>query len=431
MMQLSEFWLWRHAVPRDSVALLEAEAPQLVRALESLLNPQPLCRGTVQEVLPHLEGYLNYMLAVFPFAAVAHQFVLRALSHDDGDLDNDDSADTSSDDDSSSNDGSAPRFDITSSSDNPVPIDLSDDDPENDPLLANQRAVSVTSGTTVTHEMDENGARWGVAGSVHDDWQAPIAEVEPVAPREQQQGDENRANIGYPWQQAPPAQRAARAEALGERGRNNIRDDNDDNRRGGEENGAAREEPVAPREYRPDEADWLEYVQWREEPVVARVPLVERRNVHRRRLNRAENRREIRDGDNDAPPPAPVAPPEQRRADDENAENDQNRANHLREALAEHDDNNQEDRRVRFPDAAAANRNAADALAPRRLNLRPAPYREYEVVAAPSFSHVDSFWFGFVGGVGCWLLLLVVVVALVGSMVFVVVVGDDLNFVVN
>ncbi|MES1917676.1 MAG: hypothetical protein MHM6MM_009389, partial [Cercozoa sp. M6MM] len=28
--------------------------------------------------------------------------------------------------------------------------------------------------------------------------------------------------------------------------------------------------------------------------------------------------------------------------------------------------------------AAAANRNAAGALAPRRLNLRPAPYREYE-----------------------------------------------------
>ncbi|MES1916749.1 MAG: hypothetical protein MHM6MM_008541 [Cercozoa sp. M6MM] len=148
---LSEFWLWRHAVPRDSVALLEAEAPQLVRALESLLNPQPLCRGTVQEVLSHLEG---------------------ALSHADSDLDNDDSADTSTDDDNSSSDGSAPRFDITSSSDNPgafspfpvpwcscdvvvaaVAENLTDDDPENDPLLANRRSVSATSGTTVSHEV--------------------------------------------------------------------------------------------------------------------------------------------------------------------------------------------------------------------------------------------------------------------------------------
>ncbi|MES1914807.1 MAG: hypothetical protein MHM6MM_006838, partial [Cercozoa sp. M6MM] len=134
------------------------------------------------------------MHAVFPFTAVARQFVHRALSHADSDLDNDDSADTSTDDDSSSNDDSAPRFDITSSSDNPVPIVLSDDDPENDPLLANQRAASVASGTTVTHEMDENEARWGVAGSVHNDWdddpEAPVAEAEPVAPREQQQGDE-------------------------------------------------------------------------------------------------------------------------------------------------------------------------------------------------------------------------------------------------
>ncbi|MES1914806.1 MAG: hypothetical protein MHM6MM_006837 [Cercozoa sp. M6MM] len=49
---LSEFWLWRHAVPRDSVALLEAEAPQLVRALESLLNPQPLWRHGAGSAVP-------------------------------------------------------------------------------------------------------------------------------------------------------------------------------------------------------------------------------------------------------------------------------------------------------------------------------------------------------------------------------------------
>ncbi|MES1915898.1 MAG: hypothetical protein MHM6MM_007781, partial [Cercozoa sp. M6MM] len=117
-------------------------------------------------------------------------------------------------------------------------------------------------------------------------------------------------------------------------------------------------------------AAWLEYVQWREEPVVAREPLVERRNVRRRRINRAENRREIREGGSRT--------------------RDRNRANHSRLALAERGYNNQENRRVaEFPDATAANRNAAanrnvanrnaaGALAPRRINLRPAPYREYE-----------------------------------------------------
>ncbi|MES1913864.1 MAG: hypothetical protein MHM6MM_006012, partial [Cercozoa sp. M6MM] len=260
------------------------------------------------------------------------------------------------------------------------------------------------------------------------------------------ENDQNWAN-NYPW---PEVQRAARGVPPAERRRrNNARGANEDNPNhpGDEENDAAREEPVpvAPRQNQPDEVnfsdmsacvltllsglaqeDWSDYVRWREEPVVARVPLVERRNV--RRINNTTNweNRRANDENGDLPGAAiervPAPPPEHRpieredaeniyplraalravrvplavrdgnwqnrRVEDENvapamvvravvgppgqqphedAENDQNRANNTRQAAA---------RGVLVPPAGRAN-NRANRRAPRRLNLRPAIHREY------------------------------------------------------
>ncbi|MES1915905.1 MAG: hypothetical protein MHM6MM_007788, partial [Cercozoa sp. M6MM] len=140
------------------------------------------------------------------------------------------------------------------------------------------------------------------------------------------ENDQNWAN-NYPW---PEVQRAARGVPPAERRRrNNARGANEDNPNhpGDEENDAAREEPlpVAPRQNQPDEEDWSDYVRWREEPVVARVPLVERRNV--RRINNPTNweNRRANNENGDLPGAViervPAPPPEHRPIEREDAEN--------------------------------------------------------------------------------------------------------------
>ncbi|MES1906889.1 MAG: hypothetical protein MHM6MM_000116 [Cercozoa sp. M6MM] len=44
-------WLWYDCIPGDTLALLQRRAPDLLRVLDALLDPRPLCRGTVAETM--------------------------------------------------------------------------------------------------------------------------------------------------------------------------------------------------------------------------------------------------------------------------------------------------------------------------------------------------------------------------------------------